>query len=512
MTGQLPAAAAGEGCPPDHSTTDHPKDADTRFPPPLLLQARLRDGFGRWRDTESTISDQRHLPAVGALVLHVRDVCDRRELERSLHLRSWTDELTGLANLRKLRHAVGELGVAAGRSGALLVIAVEGLAEVRTAHGHEAAAALLVEAAHRVQDGLRDGDLAVRLDGEAFAVLINAPSVPAYAHATRLVTTLSEPYRLPGLTGHLSATIGIAKVLPEQSADDLLRDADLACRRAAQLGRGRVECFNESVEAALIRRATIERTLPGAIERDELDLAFQPVLDLARNRPIGVEALLRWHHPVLGAVPPEEVIAVADSLGVLDRLGRWVVRRACRQLSRWRRDGRRVWMSINASATQLRSDTFAKSVRDALTHHGVLAEDLIVELTECGLDGDDPLVISHLTELRKIGVRTAIDRFGVDQAALDNLRRLPVDFLKIDRTLLAEPTSAVPSAALVLQVVAEMGHRLGVDVIATGLEQPHHVEAAIDAGCRLGQGHLLAAPGHAEHVEAFLEQHRVRLF
>jgi diguanylate cyclase (GGDEF)-like protein/PAS domain S-box-containing protein len=281
-----------------------------------LMPARLHDGFGQWRDTESTISDQRATPEVAALVLHVRDIGDRKELERSLHRMAWTDPVTGLANRRKLRHAAGELREATGVGGALLLIELIGHQDVGSLRGPEAGDAVLAEAARRLRAGIGDADVAARLDGDEFAVLTGRAPVPAYALATRLVTVLSEPYHLPGGIAHLSAAAGVAGLLGGADVDDVLRHADLARRRAARHGRGSVECFDESIEAALLRRVTIEQELPGVIERGELDLVYQPVVDLRRLRPVGVEALLRWRNVRLGAVDPSDLIPAARRWGL----------------------------------------------------------------------------------------------------------------------------------------------------------------------------------------------------
>lgn len=484
---------------------------------PLLLAARIRDGFGRWRDTESTVSDQRAIPAVGALVLHVRDVQDRRELERSLHRMSWQDQLTGLANRRKLCHAADELRAAAGCGGAVLVITLEGLADVAGLHGQQASDAALIEAARRLRADVGERDLPVRLVGDEFAVLTDSPSVPAYALATHLVSVLGEPYPMPGFTVRLSASIGIANLSDGTGCDDALRRAELARRQGSQLGRGRVECYDESIEAAMLRRMTIEQQLPGAIQRGELDLVYQPVLELRYQQPVGVEALLRWRHPTLGVVHPGDLVPVAESLEIADELAGWVLHRACRQLSAWRRERWDLWISVNVSTRQLCGQPLLTAVTGALGRHGVPADRLVVELAEHGLrdpgPGQDTDRVAHqLRALRAMGVRTAIDRFGTGQSALANLRRLPFDLIKADPSLFTESAVGRRTTTPILAAVVEMGRRLGAEVIATGLEEAGHAELVRAAGCRFAQGYLLAAPAHAERVEAFLEaQHAPRL-
>ena len=498
----------------------------------VLMEARLRDGCGRWRETESAISDQRTVPDVAALVLQIRDIGDRREIARSTHRRTWTDPLTGLANRRKLLHAAAELRAASGMGGMVLRIGLPGYTDLRQERDRAAGDALLVEAAERLRAELGTGDIAARVDEDDFAVLVDCAPVPAYALASRLVATLSEPYSLRGTTVRLAAAAGVARLSGGLDVEDALRRAELARRRATQLGPGRTECYDESIEAALVRRMTIERELPGAIDRNELDLVFQPVLDLREEHPVGVEALLRWRSPQLGMVHPGDIIPAAESLGLDSQIGEWVLHRACRQLSRWRSGGRDLWVSINVSGRQLRADGFADMVATAIEVHGVPADRLLVELAEPRLGGSytqgpesDPgiedldvmggagcLISQGIGAVRATGVRIALDNFGSGRAALSHLRRLPIDAIKVDRALFAGPADGQDGAPAVLGAIVELGRRLGFDVIATGLEENAHRTLALAAGCFLGEGFLLAPPTHAEHVEAFLESHRTPRF
>ncbi|GAB3874652.1 putative bifunctional diguanylate cyclase/phosphodiesterase [Dactylosporangium cerinum] len=482
----------------------------------VLVQARLRDGFGRWRDTESTVSDQRAAPEVAGVVVHVRDVGDRAQLQRSLDEATWTDDQTGLANRRKFLASAAEAHrTATADAGSVLAVELDRFESVADLHGPTVANAVLVEAARRLRTAVGRDDLPARLAGAGFGVLTDAPLVHAFALATRLATAFAEPFHLPGHTVHLTADVGVADLLGATDAEDALRHADIARRRARQLSRGRdggrVECYDKSFEAALVRRTDLEQQLPGVVGRGELDLVYQPVVDLVTRRPVGAEALLRWRHPRLGAVPPHEFLPVAEELGLAEELGEWALHQACRQLSRWRGDGRDLWMSINASARQLAAPGWLATVATAVDTHCVPAESLIIEVAEASLP-DDAGAIEQLAGLRAIGVRTAIDHFGTGPTALAHLRRLPVDVLKIDQVLFSEPAGQRAPATPIVDVVVSLARRLGIDVVACGLETESHVDVVRAAGCQLGQGFLLSRPDHAEHVEAFLERHRARLF
>jgi diguanylate cyclase (GGDEF)-like protein/PAS domain S-box-containing protein len=477
---------------------------------PSLVEARLRDGYGRWRETESTLSDLRTTPEVGAFVVHIRDIGDRRVMERTLRKMAFTDQLTGLANRRAMLRAVAAARSMPEPAGCILVVDLDGLAGVNDVHGHELGDAVLIEAGRRLQSDLDSRDLPARLAGDQFAVLTPAGSVRAYALATRLLTVLGEPYRLPGATLRLSANVGLAEVAGAGSVDEVLRRADLALLRAKRAGRGCVEWYDKSMEAALLRRMTLEQELPGAIDRGEFDLVYQPVIELGYRHPVGAEALLRWRHPRLGPVPPTEVIAVAEDLGLADDVGAWVLHRACRQLSSWLREGWDLWLSVNVSARQLVSPAFVPALRGALDTHLVAPDRVLVEVAEqaTGAGPTPEALEGAFAAARAVGVRTAIDHFGADPTSLAHLRRMSVDVLKVDRSLFAEPVGRGGPAAPIMDVVMSLGDRLGLEVVACGLEAQAHLDAVRAAGCRFGQGHLFAAPTPAERVEAYLTDHR----
>ena len=484
---------------------------------PVLVEARLRDGFGRWRDTESTVSDLRATPEVGALVVHVRDVGERKQLERTLHRLAFTDQLTGLPNRRELLRTVATLRAVPGRTGAVLVLDLGGVTGINDVRGREVGDAVLIEVAGRLRAGIGPDDVAARLGGDEFAVVTPERPIEAYGLGMRLLSTLAEAYELPGATVHLSASVGLAEVTQRDTVDEILYRADLACRRAQQLGGNRIEWYDESLETLLLRRSTLEQSLPGAAGRGELDIVYQPIVDLLDRKPIGVEALLRWRHPVLGTVAPAEVVPIAEQLGVISEIGTWVLRTVCRQLGNWLKDGRDISVSVNVSPHQLAAHGFLAGVAGALNQHLVPPERLTVEIAESGVGADLATVVTQLAGLRALGVRTAIDHFGAGQTSLAYLRRLPVDILKIDSALFLEPPgrgpagasgSAVAPIAPLIDVVVGLGRRLGMEIVAEGLEGEPHLELVRGAGCRYGQGFLFGRPVPAEHIEAYLETHR----
>jgi predicted signal transduction protein with EAL and GGDEF domain len=328
--------------------------------------------------------------------------------------------------------------------------------------------------------------------------------VQAYALATRLITMLAEPIALPGVTVHLSASIGMTDLAGGVTGDDVMRRADLALLRAKQLGRGRVEWFDEAVEQAIMRRMTIEQELPDALLRGELDLIYQPILDLVRGRPLAVEALLRWRHPRLGTLLPYDVIPVAEELGLITEIGSWVVHQASRQLATWLREGRDLSMAVNVSPHQLAGSDLITDVSTALDLHRFPADRLVVELAEGGL-ADGAATEERVGQLRSLGVRTALDEFGAGVHSLTHLRALPIDMVKIGPTFFDNVQATAGQSVPLIDVMVGLGRRLGIDVVAQGLEAPAHLEVVRGAGCRLGQGHLFARPQPAERTEAYLD-------
>ena len=476
--------------------------------PPALVNARLRDGYGIWRDTESTVSDQRSVPEVAALVVHVRDVGERKHLERTLHRLSYTDQLTGLQNRRALMRDLVSWRRRAGQHGTLLVIDLHGLAEVDDDRGREVGDAVLIEVSRRIRSLLGEQDIPARLGGDEFAVLTTDGAVLAYALATRLVTLLMEPYQLPGAIVELHTSVGLAELTGGSDSEEVLRHADLARSRARQLGRDRVEWYDSDVEAQLQRRMGLEQELISAAGRGEFDLVFQPVLSLRDNRPVGVEALLRWRHPQLGTILPAELLPIAEAVGVAGEVGEWVIDAACRRLALWSDADTNFWMSVNVAPRELLAAGFPARVGETLARHGLAPDRLVVEVAETWIAEDVPAVVAALAALRKLGIRAALDDFGAGQASLSHLRRLPVDMLKLDAALVNTPASGTTGGPAVIDVVVSLGKRLGLEIVAKGVETDEQIERARHAGCLYGQGFALARPAPAERMEAYLDSHR----
>jgi EAL domain-containing protein (putative c-di-GMP-specific phosphodiesterase class I)/GGDEF domain-containing protein len=403
------------------------------------------------------------------------------------------------ADRSELLSVLADLRDAAPPAGTLLVVDLHGW----EAHDQRFREDVLAEVRRRGRAVIGPRDLVADLTGTALAVVTRSGPVRAYALGTRLVEVLSQPYQVAGVVLRLQVSIGLAEVAGV-APEDVLRQADLARRRAVQLGRDRVEWYDAYLEEQLVRRLDLERELPGAVARGELDLVYQPVLGLADRRPVGTEALLRWRSPVLGTVLPGELLPVAEDLDIVGELGCWVLDRACRQLAAWSTAGREeLWMAINVTVRELAAPDFVPRTAAVLDAYEVVPERLVVEVSEPRVAADLPTVVARLAGLRSLGIRTALDDFRAEHASLSQLRRLPIDLLKVGPQVV-EP-GADPQRPLI-DVVVNVGDRLGLEIVAEELEWPAQVDGAHRAGCRYGQGFALARPATAERVEAYFEE------
>ncbi|WP_125807330.1 bifunctional diguanylate cyclase/phosphodiesterase [Actinoplanes sp. ATCC 53533] len=476
------------------------------------IAVRLRDGFGRWRETEWTTSGADPAEPGRTLVVHVRDVSSLRDLEQALRQEVHLDQQTSLANREGLRRA-GELIPDAG---AMIVIEMGGLTAIGDVHGPDLAEVVVVEAARRLRTRVDGVDVPARLGEARFAVLTRCGAVRAHLLASQLLNALTAPYEAAGTVSHLSAWAGLADLTADANLDEVIRRAALALRSVRSGPPGAIEWYDEEMETRLLRRSTLEQDLPGAVSRGELDLSYQPIVELPGRRPVGVEALLTWRHPTLGPVSADELLPLAEDLGLLTQVGHWALHQSCRLLVNWRRQHESLWLAVNVRPRELVDPAFQASLHTAQEIYQIPPSALVIEIAEQGLlqarDGQQQPAVEDLAaqlgRLRAQGIRTAIDNFGAGPTSLSRLRILPIDLLKVDREVFGQPAETVQQRGAVMDVTVALGRRLGLEVIAHGLQTPEDLDTVQAAGCRLGQGDLLGKPMPAEHLEALLEQHR----
>jgi EAL domain-containing protein (putative c-di-GMP-specific phosphodiesterase class I) len=299
----------------------------------------------------------------------------------------------------------------------------------------------------------------------------------------------------------ISASIGIA--VGARPDEDLVRDADLAMYRAKADGKGRFVRFEPGMHVAVMERLELEADLQRAVERGELLLHYQPVVELRDARVIGLEALLRWNHPVRGLIPPGDFIALAEEARLMPQLGRWVLHEACGQAAAWRRDGSRASIAVNVSGNHLQSGSLAGNVSDALDRSGLPAEALVLEITETVIMSDIEPTIEALRELKDLGVRLAVDDFGTGYSSLQYLRRFPIDILKIDKAFVDDLGGGSDDAALARAII-DLGQSFELAVVAEGIEREEQRARLLELGCDLGQGFLFARPMEPQAVPAVL--------
>jgi diguanylate cyclase (GGDEF)-like protein/PAS domain S-box-containing protein len=485
---------------------------DGRSERAVRFECRVRDGRGNWIETESTVTDHRDNASVNGLVFNTRDISDRAALEgRVTHL-VHHDALTDLPNRAlfrdRIRHVL-EDRTGRDRPVTVLVVDLDSFKTVNEAAGHSAGDALLVQCARRLRRLVRGGDTVARLDGDAFAVLLEAEDDRngALDVAQRLLDALGAPYAVAGREHVVSASIGVAFSGTNTGADELLVDAELALRAAKRSGRNRIEVFVPEMHHEAVRRVELEADIRRALTTGEFSLDYQPILDLRQGSVVGVEALLRWNHPTRGWVPPAEVIPVAEESGLIVPLGRWILEEACRQVARWRRAGFELELAVNLSARQLAAPGLVDAVASVLRSAALPASALTLEITENVLVDTEDRTLGKLVLLREIGVRLAIDDFGTGYSSLSYLQRLPVDVLKIDRSYVAG-VGVKPELTSLTSTIIRLGQDLGLCVVAEGIEEVAQRDQLIEMGCDHGQGYLFARPLHAEDVVRMLGEFR----
>jgi diguanylate cyclase (GGDEF)-like protein len=438
-----------------------------------------------------------------------------REKTGQLRHQAMHDSLTGLPNRVLALDRVEQMLARARRQDlpvAALYVDIDGFKNVNDTYGHAAGDELLRIVGKRLGSVVREGDTAARLGGDEFIVLVEGSTLDAGAElvAERLLEVLHQPYDMNGEAGRelsVTASVGIAFGL-RGSADELLRDADIALYEAKAAGRNRYVLFQSEMQTAVQDRLAIQMDLAEAIEREEFFLLYQPTFDLQSERVIGVEALIRWRHPRRGVLGPAEFIPIAESTGLIVPIGRWVLQEACRQAAAWRMQGQELGMSVNVSARQLDTDELIADVRDALHSHSLDPTTLTLEVTETALMHDPDATATRLGLLKQLGVRIAIDDFGTGYSSLAYLRQFPADALKIDRSFISGIASSKQSAALIHTLV-QLGKALEIETLAEGIEDQIQLKTLQREQCDHGQGFLFSRPLEVAAVEAFLEDARL---
>jgi diguanylate cyclase (GGDEF)-like protein/PAS domain S-box-containing protein len=452
---------------------------------------RTRDGVWRWL-LWSARWDGSEWSAVA------KDITTRKELERhSLH-----DALTGVANRAlatdRLSAAIARLGRSAGAAVALLVD-IDDLTTINDTHGHAGGDIVLRAIADRLTERLRAADTVGRFGGDRFLVVAEgladdgAHGIEAVIERVHGAFARPIPTRNGLVTVTGSVGVAVARV-PGIDAEELIRDADVALRRAKGQGRrGHAEVFDAALAAEVRHRLELAAQLRGALQRGELRVVFQPLVAMADGMPIACEALLRWDHPDRGELLPGEFLRIAEDDGLIVPIGAWVLEESCRQLAAWRAQGHDLWVSVNVSARQLAQMDFVAVVERALRESGVPASAICLEVTETAVLRRPDVARRALDALRVLGVRVALDDFGLGYSSLTHLKALPVDIVKVDRSFVADLVRSTEDRAVV-EAVLTLARRMGLTVIAEGVETADQDELLREMGCPVVQGYLYGRP------------------
>jgi diguanylate cyclase len=431
---------------------------------------------------------------------------EMRELHDVLRRQACQDVLTGLPNRAALVEVLGA-ALAARRHGArtvaVLFIDLDGFKLVNDSLGHSAGDELLLHAADRIRTAVRERDVVARLGGDEFVVVCADVEHldTATAVAGRIMAELEQPACVGGHDAVISASIGIALAgVEEVGSDDLLRKADMAMYEAKAGGRSQVVIFDDDMRRRVDSRLSTATALRQAVGRAEFLLHYQPIVRLSDRRMIGLEALVRWNRPGVGLVPPDAFIPVAEEIRLITTIDSWVLREACRQFAGWSGGTPDSSVAVNLSARDLQSPDLIAVVRDALRHSGLPPARLTLELTESTLVTGNAVVAANLTWLRGLGVRLAIDDFGTGYSSLSYLRQIPAQILKLDRSFVSGLDTDDAACALVGAIVA-MGHALGLEIVAEGVERPGQAEQLRRLGCDAAQGYLFARPQPLAQVD-----------
>ncbi|MBI5106163.1 MAG: EAL domain-containing protein [Solirubrobacterales bacterium] len=496
----------------------HPDDAaavrrasDRVIAPKCSHAFRLRHADGGWRHVEAVAADRCDDPAVEGIVLSMRDVSQRKALEDRLRHQAFHDNLTGLANRALFEDRLGHALARARRDGppaAVLFLDLDDFKTINDSLGHGVGDQVLRTVAERVAGALRAVDTAARLGGDEFAILLHDVGDAAGARevAGRLQAALAAPLELDGRTLTFGASIGVALADGRTGVEEVLRNADVAMYSAKAHGKRGVAVFEEEMHLRVLERLELSSELRNAVAAGQLEVDYQPIVDLGAGRVAGVEALVRWNHPTRGRLGPVQFIGLAEETGTIVGLGLHVLRVACAEvhaINEERVGPAPLHVSVNVSTKQLQDPAFPAAVAAVLAETGLPAEQLVLELTETLLVDDREEIMGQLERLKALGLRLAVDDFGTGYSVLSYLQQFPVDLLKIDKSFIDDLHRRPEKAKLVAGIV-NLGASLNLQVVAEGIEEVAQAAELRAMRSPYGQGYLYSRPVGASALRALL--------
>jgi diguanylate cyclase (GGDEF)-like protein/PAS domain S-box-containing protein len=480
-----------------------------------LAEFRIRRRDGEYVHTETLRTNLLHDPNVKGIVLNTRDVSERKQFEEQLAHQAFHDSVTSLANRAlfhdRVSHAL-ERQTREHEPISVLFMDLDDFKTINDSLGHAAGDQLLFEVGDRLKGRLRAADTAARLGGDEFAILLEdgEEGVTAADVADRIMQMMEEPFTLEGKEVFVRASVGIATAEGERDGDveELLRNADVAMYIAKERGKGRYQVFEPAMHDTALKRLELKADLQRAIEHDEYQLHYQPVIELETGRITGVEALIRWVHPVRGLVPPLDFIPLAEETGLIVPIGRWVMHEACRfavELQTRFPSEPPLHMAVNLSARQIARPELVDEVSEILFETGLDPGSLTLEITESVMMQDMELSIERLGELKQLGVQLAVDDFGTGYSSLNYIRRFPVDILKVDKSFVDGVSDGGEASALTAAVI-ELAGILNLKPVAEGIERADQLQRLLELHCEMGQGFFFAKPLPGVELETLLDE------
>jgi diguanylate cyclase (GGDEF)-like protein/PAS domain S-box-containing protein len=478
-----------------------------------VVECRMRRKDGSWIIAE-TVSAAVDEGDIRGYVLTTRDVSRRKALERQLTHQAFHDSLTGLANRALFIDRLRQAMLRRGRADApvlVLLLDLDDFKDVNDALGHGAGDELLRSVAVRLREFSRQCDTVARLGGDEFAILVDDLTDPAQAAglAERLLDVLRAPFALQGQQLMAPASVGIALTDPDrdETAEDLLRNADVAMYLAKRQGRSGYAYFAPSMHDNLLRRLALIADLRDGLGRGEITVHYQPIVELRTGRIAGLEALARWRHPQRGPIGPDEFIPLAEQTGLIQPLGRHVLEQSCAEAVGWRRQfpTASLTINVNLSLRQVQHPDIVAEVAEVLASTGLPASALILEITESVLSEDHDLLAERLWALKRLGIRLAVDDFGTGYSSLSRLRRFPVDSLKIPKPFI-DGILQGPEESALARAIIDLSATLGLYVVAEGIEHRGQWDELTRLDCQLGQGYYFAKPAASTEIAALLRR------
>jgi diguanylate cyclase (GGDEF)-like protein/PAS domain S-box-containing protein len=480
---------------------------------PLRYEIKIvrKDGLERWLDYTAGVIDFGGKPAVLGTAF---DITERKRAEDQIKSLAYHDALTGLPNRLLFTDRLSLAVTQAARQShhlAVLFLDIDRFKVINDSLGHTLGDRLLQAVAERLQGCVREADTVARLGGDEFTLLLPGVTQPTDVArvAEKILEALKQPFKMEGRELYCTVSMGIS-VFPEdgQDAETLVKNADTAMYRAKEQGRDNYQLYTPAMNASAVERLQLESGLRRALARNELEIHYQPVLDLSNGRVHGVEALLRWRHPEKGLLGPSEFISLAEVTGLAVPMSSWILRTACLQARQWQGSLHpRLIVAVNLSARQFQEPDLVETVKSALLETGLPSRCLEVEITETNAMQNAEATIATLRELKALGVRVSIDDFGIGYSSLSYLKRLPIDTLKIDQSFVRDITTDPDDAAIATAVIA-LAHTLKLRVVAEGVETEEQLAFLTARSCDRMQGYLFSHPLPADECTEFLARSR----